>query len=260
MFSNKVVIITGASSGIGEGLAIRFAKEQANVCITGRNITNLEKTARKCVEIGGNKPIMVIGDVTNDEHLKDIVNSTINAFGKIDILINNAGILKTQSLEQITADNYDDVFNTNVRAVVFLSKLVAPYLIQTKGNIVNVSSLAGMKSYSGSLSYNMSKAALDQFTKCTALELAQKGVRVNSVNPGYIPTNIMRSLPLPDESFRTKIESAYKTVVPLGRNGTINDVVEAVLYLANENSSFITGHLLPIDGGRNLVTPRPDLE
>ena len=170
-FTGKVVLITGASSGIGASTAEHLSLLGASLVITGRNEENLLKVADKCE----GKHLLVIADLTKEEDRVMIIESAIERFGKIDVLVNNAGILENGSIEKTSLDQFDRVMDINVRAVYHLTMLATPHLINTKGNIVNVSSVAGKRSFPGILSYCMSKAAIDQFTKCVALELATKG-------------------------------------------------------------------------------------
>lgn len=145
--------------------------------------------------------------------------------------------------------------NINVRSVFHLTQLAVPYLIATKGNIVNVSSVNGIRSFPGVLAYNISKSALDQFTQCVALELADKQVRVNSVNPGVIVTNIHKRGGMDEEAYAKFLEHS-KATHALGRAGNVEEVAEAIAFLASDRSSFITGTLLPVDGGRHSMCPR----
>jgi NAD(P)-dependent dehydrogenase (short-subunit alcohol dehydrogenase family) len=180
-FAGKVVLVTGASSGIGARAAQKFAKLGASVSLTGRKIENLEKVASECE---GQKPFIVSGDITNTDDTKRILEETIKKFGKLDVLVNNAGIIETGTIENTSLEQYDRVMNTNIRSMYYLTMLAVPHLIKMQGNIVNVSSVNGIRSFPGVLAYNLSKCAVDQFTRCVALELAPKNVRVNSVNPG----------------------------------------------------------------------------
>lgn len=253
-FSGKVILITGASSGIGAAVAEYFAKHGASLALTGRNLENLQKTNANCLVHSSNDPLLIQADVTKDS--EKIISSTIQKFGRLDVLVNNAGVLQPGSIETTSLDNYDYIMNTNVRAVYHLTMLAVPHLIKVQGNIVNVSSVAGLKSFPGVLAYCMSKAAIDQFTRCTALELAPKKVRVNAINPGVIVTEIHKRSGMDDKAYDEYLERSKQTHA-LGRPGTVDEVVEAVGFFASEEkSSFITGACLPIDGGKHAMCPR----
>lgn len=186
-FAGKVVLITGASSGIGAATASHLAKLGASLSLSGRNEANLKQVAK---DAGAKDCFTVSGDVTNEADTKRILNETIKHYGKLDVLINNAGILESGTIENTSLEQFDRVMNTNIRSIYHLTMLAVPHLIEQKGSIVNVSSVNGIRSFPGVLAYNISKAAVDQFTRCVALELAAKGVRCNSVNPGVTITNL----------------------------------------------------------------------
>lgn len=251
-FKDKVVIITGASSGIGAGAAEYLSKLGAKLVITGRNEENLKKTVGNCV----GEVLPIVADVNVEADREKVLNETIKKFGKIDVLVNNAGIGEGGELISTPLDKFDSVMNTNVRSVFRLTQLVVPHLIESKGNIVNISSVAGLRSFPGFTVYCMSKAALDQFTKCIALELAPKGVRVNSVNPAVIKTEFHRRMGMDEAAYQAYLESA-KLTHALGRVGTVEETAQAIAFLAsNEASSFITGTLLAVDGGKAIMCPR----
>ncbi|XP_073822507.1 3-oxoacyl-[acyl-carrier-protein] reductase FabG-like [Musca autumnalis] len=254
-FSGKVVIVTGASSGIGAGAAVHFAELGALLTIVGRNVEKLQDTSNKIKAIKGQEPLLVKADMTNEDDVKRIVNETIAKYGKIDVLVNNAGVLETGTIENTSLEQYDRVMNTNIRAVYQLTMLAVPELIKTKGNIVNVSSVNGIRSFPGVLAYNVSKAAVDQFTRCVALELAAKGVRCNAVNPGVIITEIHKRGGMNEEAYAKFLEHS-RTTHALGRPGQVNEVSGVIAFLASDKASFITGASLPVDGGRHAMCPR----
>lgn len=255
-FVNKVVLITGASSGIGAGTAEYLASQGAWLALVGRNEQNLKNVAAKCTPThGAPEPLQIIADVTNEADVKRIIDTTIERFNKLNVLVNNAGILKRGTIQTSTLQDYDSIMNVNVRSVFHLTQLATPHLIATKGNIVNVSSVNGIRSFAGVLAYNISKSALDQFTQCVALELADKGVRVNSVNPGVIITEIHKRGGLDEQAYAQFLEHS-KTTHALGRPGNVQEVAESIAFLASDRSSFITGTLLPVDGGRHSMCPR----
>lgn len=252
-FENKVCLITGASSGIGAGAAEYLSKLGASVALVGRNEKNLSEVCEKCTFPNQPKPLAIVADVNKDA--KKIIESTIKSFGRIDVLINNAGIGVPSNIFTNQINDYDNIMTTNVRSVYQLTTLAVPHLIESKGNIVNISSLAGIRSYPNALIYCMSKAALDQFTKCVSLELAPKGVRVNSVNPAVIRTNFHETNGVKAEDVEAFLEACKKDHA-LGRVGEVDEVSHAIAFLASEQASFMTGVLLPVDGGKSNMCPR----
>lgn len=254
-FAEKVVIITGASSGIGAATAEHLSGEKANLVLVGRNEENLQKVVDACKARSPNV-LKIIADVCNEADARRIIQETIAAFAKINVLINNAGIIGSGTIETTTLEQYDRIMDVNCRAVFRLTQLATPHLIETKGNIVNLSSVCGIRSFPNVLAYNMSKSAIDQFTNSIALELAGKGVRVNSVCPGVIVTELhKRGSGLDDEAYAKFLEHC-KTTHALGRAGNVEEVAVAIAFLASDAASFITGVQLPVDGGRHAMCPR----
>lgn len=251
-FLGKVVLITGSSSGIGTATAHRLAKQGALLALSGRNVENLKAVAK---DVGEDKTFIVPGDVTKEADTENILKKTIEKYGKLDVLVNNAGILETGTIETTSLEQYDRVMNTNVRSIYHLTMLAVPHLIKTQGSIVNVSSVNGIRSFPGVLAYNLSKTAVDQFTRCVALELAQKGVRVNSVNPGVTITNLHKRGGMNDEAYAKFLEHS-KTTHAMGRPGQASEIADAIVFLASDAASFITGANLPVDGGRHAMCPR----
>ncbi|XP_055906348.1 uncharacterized oxidoreductase TM_0325-like [Eupeodes corollae] len=253
-FAGKVVLITGASSGIGAAAAETFAKLGASLVLTGRNIENLKEVAVKCSGVN-QLPLVVPGDVTKEADNEKLVAATLEKYGKLDVLVNNAGIIETGNIENTNMEQYDRVMNTNIRSIYHLTMLAVPHLVKTKGNIVNVSSVNGIRSFPGVLAYNISKMAVDQFTRCVALELAAKGVRCNCVNPGVTVTNLHKRGGMDDETY-DKFLKHSQTTHALGRPGTADEVAQAIAFLASDLASFSTGVSLPVDGGRHAMCPR----
>lgn len=255
-FTGKVVLITGASSGIGAATAKQFANLGASVALTGRNKENLESVASQCASVSNiPKPFVIPGELTNENDTKRILEATVKHFGQLDVLVNNAGILESGTIENTSLEQYDRLMNINVRSIYHLSMLAVPHLIKTKGNIVNVSSVNGIRAFPGVLAYCMSKAALDQFTRCAALDLAPKQVRVNSVNPGVTVTNLHKRSGMQEEQYKEFLERSKQTHA-LGRPGFPEEVAKAIVYLASDDASFVTGVSLPVDGGRHAMCPR----
>lgn len=246
-FKNKVILITGGSSGIGANAAKHFARLKGSVAIVGRNQERLNKIAEEIKSTNEVAPLIIVADITKDA--QQIIHETIKHFGKLNILINSAGISVKNNIENITLESFDTIFDTNVRSVIRLTQLAVQHLQKTKGNVVNVSSVAGLRASGNGLAYCMSKAALDQFTKCVALELAPKGIRVNSVNPGIVATPMVKSLGADEETRKRNAIEKGKTY-PIGRIGQVQDTSAAITFLASELAAFLTGVLLPVDGGK----------
>jgi NAD(P)-dependent dehydrogenase (short-subunit alcohol dehydrogenase family) len=254
--AGKVALITGASSGIGAATAVLFAKLGASLSLSGRNKENLQKVVEECSkQPGASKSIATSAEMTNEADVQKLVEITIKTFGKLDILVNNAGMIEFGSIEQTSLDQYDKTMNVNVRSLYYLTMLAVPHLIATKGSIVNVSSVCGTRSFPNVLAYCMSKSAVDQFTSCVALELAPKGVRVNSVNPGVIITELQKRGGLTNEAYE-KFLAHSKDTHPLGRPGEVDEVARSIAFLASNDSSFVTGEHLHVDGGRHAACPR----
>ncbi|XP_071954898.1 3-oxoacyl-[acyl-carrier-protein] reductase FabG-like [Antedon mediterranea] len=250
----KVALITGASSGIGAATSVLFAKLGAKLVLNGRQVENLEKTGKDC-EKHGAKPLIVPGDVTKEADNVALIQKAVEHFGKLDILVNNAGILALGTIETTSLQDFDHMMNTNVRSVFHLTSLAVPHLTKTQGNIVNVSSVNGLRSFPGVLAYCVSKSAVDQMTHCVALEMAPKKVRVNCVNPGVIVTELQKRGGLNEEAYAAFLEKS-KTTHALGRAGEADEVANAIAFLASDSASFITGVTLPVDGGRHAMCPR----
>ncbi|XP_069993820.1 3-oxoacyl-[acyl-carrier-protein] reductase FabG [Penaeus vannamei] len=253
----KVAIITGATSGIGRGCAVDLAREGCYIAITGRNVSALQEVSKLCYEAGvpEGKVLSLEADLSKDEDCKRVVSSTKSHFDRIDILVNSAGILTPGGIEKLTVEQYDLQMNINTRSVFLMMKLALPHLLETKGNIVNISSVTGLRAFPGVVAYNMSKAAVDQLTRSVALEVAERGVRVNAVNPGVIVTEVHKRGGMSEEDYKKFLEHG-KTTHAMGRVGEVEEVSRAVVFLASDNASFITGVTLPIDGGRSIMCPR----
>lgn len=248
-FEGKVVLITGGSRGIGAACAEYFAKEGALLSLVGRNQEKFAQVIEKLREIGvESEPLVILADVNTDA--ERIMNETIEKYGRLDILINNAGFSILGDIEKSSMDDFDAMMGTNVRAVFELTKFAVPHLCEAKGNIVNVSSIAALRAFPYCIVYCMTKAALDQFTKCLAVGLAGKGVRVNSVNPGVVDTDFYQCFGIEKgtDEYDALMED-YRKNYPIGRIGSIEDCVHAISTLVNDKSSFLTGVILPVDGG-----------
>ncbi len=250
----KVAIVTGASSGIGRAAARLFAEGGYTAIAVGRNEKELSALGTSIKSKRGSIRIH-LADVTEHSQLDRLVSETIANYGRIDVLVNSAGIIKSGSIENTPLDDWDKMMNINLRSVFVLMQKCLPYLAETRGNIVNVSSVAGTRSFPNVLAYCVSKAAVDQLTRCTALELASKGIRVNAVNPGVVVTNIHKRGGMEDEAYNAFLEHS-KSTHPIGRVGTPDEVADLIYYLASDKASWITGATYQIDGGRAQTCAR----
>ncbi|XP_055306659.1 uncharacterized oxidoreductase TM_0325-like [Sitodiplosis mosellana] len=248
-FEGKIVLITGASSGIGAAAAVYFAQQGALLALVGRNAERAESVAAKIRDSGVEvEPLVILADITVDS--ERIISETIEKYGRLDVLINNAAFGVPGSIETTRIEDYDAIFSTNVRGTFLLTQLAVPHLLASKGNIVNVSSVCGMRTFPILLAYCMSKAALDQFTQCVAVDLADRGVRVNCVSPGVVDTNFHEiTLGFNKDSVEyAAIMDQYANIHPMKRIGQTDECVNAIAFLANENTAaFITGTLLTVE-------------
>ena len=247
-FDGKVAIVTGATSGIGMTTAFRFAEQGARVAAVGRRKEILSKVQRANIRT-------YAVDLINEQETSTFARRTLEDFGGVDILVNAAGIIANGTIENTSLADYDLMMNINVRSVLQLTQLLLPSIIERKGNIVNVSSVTGLRAFPNVFAYCVSKAAVDQFTRCAALELAPKGVRVNAVNPGVVRTNLHLNSGMNEDSYTAFVERS-KTTHPLGRIGQPEEIADLILFLASSKAGWITGATYSIDGGRALTCAR----
>jgi NAD(P)-dependent dehydrogenase (short-subunit alcohol dehydrogenase family) len=213
------------------------------------------KEVVSAIEAEGGKAVAVAGDVTRKEDRVRAINDTISAFGGLDVLVSAAGIIGFGTIENTTLEAWQEMFDINVVSVFHLTQLALPHLKKRKGNVVIVSSVTGTRSFPGVLAYCASKSAVDQLTRCAALELADQGIRINAINPGVVVSNLHRAGGLDEEKYGAFLEHS-KTTHPLGRVGNPEEVSDLIRFLASENAGWITGATVPIDGGRNLTCAR----
>lgn len=253
-FSGKVALVTGASSGIGESTAKAISSLGGNVMITGRNTDKLAALKNALRENPG-KTELLSGDISDGSFRERLVEQTLKTFNRLDILVNSAGIINMDSIVNCTLEKYDRMMDVNLRSVFHLIQLSIPHLEKTKGNIINVSSVAGTRSFPGIFSYCVSKAALDQLTRCAALDLAPKGIRVNAVNPGVVVTKLHLNSGMTDPDYARFLEHS-KTTHPIGRVGQAEEVAHLIVFLASKKAGWITGATHNIDGGRAQTCAR----
>ena len=238
---DKTAIITGGGTGIGLATARAFCQEGAKVILFGRRKEKLKKAVEKL----GGSAIIVQGDMTNNNDLDKLINETLHNFKKIDILVNNAGLFNGSPLHEISDSQWDEIMDINIRSVFQLTRRVLPVMLSQKyGSIIHISSILGLIAVPQVAAYNVSKGALNQFSRSIAVEYGSSGIRSNSICPGLIATDMTADL-MKDADLMKEWSKEY----PIGRFGKPEDVANACLYLASDESSFITGITLPVDGG-----------
>ena len=247
-FEGKVAIVTGATSGIGMATARKFVEQGGKVAAAGRKKDVLSKVASANIKT-------YVVDLLDERDTANFVSQVLKDFGRIDVLVNAAGIIASGSIENTTMAAYDVMMNINVRSVFQLTQLALPSIIEHKGNVVNVSSVTGLRAFPGVLAYCVSKAALDQLTRCAALELAPKGVRINAVNPGVVRTNLHRNSGMTEDAYAAFVERSL-TTHPIGRIGEADEIADLILFLASSKAGWITGVTYSIDGGRAQTCAR----
>ncbi len=254
LFEQRVALITGASSGIGRAAAVKLAQEGASVALVGRDRAALKDTAA-AVGGEGERATTVVADLAEPQACGDAVEQAVAFGGRLDVVVNAAGIIGSGDLESTTLEEWRAMMRINLDSIFLLMQAALPHLRATRGNIVNVSSVTGLRSFPGVLAYCVSKAGVDQLTRCAALELAESGVRVNAVNPGVVVSNLHRRGGMPEDAYRAFLDHS-RTTHPLGRVGEPDDIADAVLFLASPHAGWITGVTLSLDGGRHLTCAR----
>lgn len=250
-FSGRVALVTGASSGIGRATALRLAAAGAVVALVGRDRAALEETAAEAAS----DTTVVVADLNHAEDCRRAVREAAAAGGRLDVLVNAAGIITSGDLASTTPEDWSAMMRINLDAAFLTMQAALPHLQETRGNVVNVSSVTGLRAFPGVLAYCVSKAAVDQLTRCAALELAPHGVRVNAVNPGVVVSNLHRRGGMQEAGYQAFLEHS-KSTHPLGRVGEPEDIAAAVMYLASAAADWVTGVTLSLDGGRHLTCAR----
>jgi 3-oxoacyl-[acyl-carrier protein] reductase len=243
LLEGKNVIITGASRGIGKGIAEIFVSHGANIAFTYHSSEKKAKALEKELSKSGSKVIGYKSDASDYNAAQQLAEDVINEFGSIDVLVNNAGITKDGLLMRMSEEDFDTVMQVNIKSVFNLTKAVMrPMLKQRNGSIINMSSIVGIKGNAGQTNYAASKAAIIGFTKSVALELGSRNIRCNAIAPGFIETEMTQSL---DEN----TVKEWREQIPLKRGGTPEDIANTSLFLASDMSAYLTGQVLNVCGG-----------
>lgn len=239
----KVALITGATRGIGKQIAIKLAKEGYDIAINYRKENEELANAKAEIEKNNVKCLAVQGDVSNFDDTKRLVDEVINEFGVIDVLVNNAGITKDMLILRMQKEDFESVINVNLTGTFNVTKNVVPYMMKKRsGRIINISSVVGISGNAGQTNYSASKAGIIGFTKSLAKEVASRNILVNAVAPGFIETDMTSIL-------KDDVKAEIAKNIPLKRMGTAEDVANVVKFLASEDSSYITGQVINVDGG-----------
>lgn len=240
---NKTALITGGTRGIGKQIALTLAENGYDIAINYRTENDALKETKKLVEEYGVKCLAVKGDVSNYEECERFVKEIIDEYGKIDVLVNNAGITRDTLLMRMKKEDFEEVINTNLVGTFNVTKNVISYMIKARfGRIINISSVVGIAGNAGQTNYSASKAGMIGFTKSLAKEVASRGILVNAVAPGFIETDMTDVL-------KDDVKEEIAKTIPLKRMGTTKDVANVVKFLASEESSYITGQVINVDGG-----------
>jgi 3-oxoacyl-[acyl-carrier protein] reductase len=243
LLEGKNVIITGASRGIGKGIAELFAGQGANIAFTYRSSDKKAKALELELAVNGCKAKGYKSDASNFKAAQQLAADVMEEFGSIDVLVNNAGITKDGLIMRMSEEDFDSVMDVNMKSVFNMTKAVLPTMLkQRKGSIINMSSVVGVQGNAGQANYSASKAAINGFTKSTALELGSRNIRCNSIAPGFIETEMT-------EALGEEVVQEWRDQVPLKRVGTPDDIANATLFLASDMSAYVTGQVLNVCGG-----------
>ncbi len=242
MLADKVAIVTGASRGIGRAISVALAGQGVKVVASARNVEALESLVAEIKTLGG-EAVAVVGDVAVEADANNLIEQAVATYGRVDVLVNNAGITRDGLLLRMKNDDWDAVLDTNLKGAFLCIRAAAKFMSkQRSGRIINISSVVGEMGNAGQANYCASKAGLLGLTKSVARELARRNVTVNAITPGFIVTDMT-------EQMTDKAREAMTEQIPLGRLGEADDVANAVLFLASDQSSYITGQVLGINGG-----------
>lgn len=243
LFTDKIAVVTGGSRGIGKGIALELGKQGATVIVNYQKSMDAAVAVVEEITATGGKALAVQADVSVEEDANRLIKTAVDTYGKLDILINNAGTTRDNVIMLMGAEDFDAVIQTNLRSTWLCSKAAVRTMMRKRyGRIVNITSISGIMGNAGQTNYSASKAGIIGLTKSLAREVASRGITVNAVAPGFVLTDLTSSLP---EDMLKKLNEN----IPLGRWGTIEDVAAATSFLASDAAAYITGHILTVDGG-----------
>jgi len=243
MLKDKIAIVTGAGRGIGQEIALAMAQAGAKVVLSDISLDFLQETESKIKELGTTECILTQANVTIGDEVTEVVKKALDTYGKVDILVNNAGITRDNLLAMMAEKDWDDVLSTNLKSVFLMTKACSkPMVKQRGGTVINIASVVGIMGNAGQVNYSASKAGVIAFTKSSAKELAKRNIRVNAIAPGFIKTRMTEKLP-------EEVQKKMKELIPLGRFGETKEIAEVAVFLASQQSRYMTGQVLVVDGG-----------
>lgn len=248
-FQQKVVVITGAGSGIGAGAAQRFAQEGASVVLVGRTPEKLEKIA---AQLPQGKHLVVPCDVSKADEVENLAQRVVEEYGRVDVLVNNAGIIVQGRIHEIKLSDWETLMATDLNGVFYCTHYLMPELLKSKGNVVNVSSVSGLGGDWGMSVYNAAKGAITNFTRALAMDYGADGVRVNAICPGFTFTDLTEEM----KENEPLLKKFYERI-PLKRAGEPEDIADAIAFIASDDARYITGVNLPVDGGLTASNGQP---
>ncbi|WP_333602399.1 SDR family oxidoreductase [Atlantibacter hermannii] len=248
-FQQKVVVITGAGSGIGAGAAQRFAREGASVVLVGRTPEKLEKVA---AQLPQGKHLVVPCDVSSADEVQNLAQRVIDEYGRVDVLVNNAGVIVQGRIHEISLNDWETLMATDLTGVFYCTHYFMPELLKTKGNVVNISSVSGLGGDWGMSVYNAAKGAVTNFTRALAMDYGADGVRVNAICPGFTFTELTEDM----KQNEPLLQKFYERI-PLKRAGEPEDIADAIAFIASDDARYITGVNLPVDGGLTASNGQP---
>ena len=241
--TDKIAVVTGGSRGIGKAIALELAKRGATVVVNYQKNADAANEVAEAITASGGQALAVQADVSLEDDANRLIKTTIDTYGKLDILVNNAGTTRDNVIMLMGADDFDTVIQTNLRSTWLVSKAAVRSMMRKRyGRVINITSISGIMGNAGQTNYSASKAGIIGLTKALAREVAPRGITVNAVAPGFVLTDLTANLP---EDIAKKLNEN----IPLGRWGTVEDVASATAFLASDEASYITGHILTVDGG-----------